>query len=68
MLPSTPSISLLVLLSVLAPCAIAVPNLNIIWFSWDPCDTILHAAVSDYTAANVTIDCIPISDWYSTCK
>ncbi len=39
------------------------PELSIIWFAWPPCD-LLDRITDDYEAADVTVTCVPIGQWF----
>jgi len=41
------------------------PDLQIVWFSWPPCEA-LGTLVSKYPDANVTVKCVPIGQWHDT--
>ena len=38
-------------------------ELTIIWFAWPPCD-LLDTITDDYEAAEVTVTCVPIEQWF----
>jgi len=39
------------------------PNLQIIWFAWQPCDLLTKLA-KDYADANVETRCVPLNQWH----
>jgi len=46
-----------------APAEVA--DLSILWFAWQPCEA-LGELSGQYDGANVTVNCVPIGDWYNT--
>ena len=40
-------------------------DLSIIWFAWQPCEALGELAAR-YDEANVTVNCVPIAEWYNT--
>jgi multiple sugar transport system substrate-binding protein len=53
-----------VLLMALAPVSAQETELSIVWFAWAPCN-LLSEIAAEYEAANVTVSCVDISQWYS---
>ncbi len=41
------------------------PELSILWFAWQPCEALAELS-GQYEGANVTVNCVPIGDWYNT--
>ena len=42
-----------------------MPELTVIWFAWQPCEA-LGELSSRYEGAKVTVNCVPIAEWYNT--
>ena len=40
-------------------------DLTILWFAWQPCEA-LGELSAQYEGANVTVNCVPIGEWYNT--
>ena len=40
-------------------------DLTVLWFAWQPCEA-LGELSSQYEGANVTVNCVPIGEWYNT--
>jgi len=40
-------------------------DLSVLWFAWQPCEA-LGELSGRYEGANVTVNCVPIGDWYNT--
>ncbi|MEM9953066.1 MAG: extracellular solute-binding protein [Chloroflexota bacterium] len=57
--------SLVLLLSFVFPTTAQDTELSIVWFAWPPCD-LLDTITDDYEGATVTVDCVPIGQWFDT--
>ncbi len=43
----------------------AMAELSILWFAWQPCEALTELS-SRYEGATVSVNCVPISEWYNT--
>ena len=47
------------------PVAEEMPELTALWFAWQPCEALGELAAM-YEDATVTVNCVPIAEWYNT--
>jgi multiple sugar transport system substrate-binding protein len=47
------------------PVAEEKPELTALWFAWQPCEALGELAAM-YEDATVTVNCVPIAEWYNT--
>ena len=40
-------------------------DLSILWFAWQPCEALAELS-GRYEGANVSVNCVPIGEWYNT--
>ena len=60
---ATPVAMLVMLLSLMIPASAQDTELSIVWFAWPPCD-LLDTITDDYEGATVTVNCVPIGQWF----
>lgn len=58
-------VAMLAVFSLSFPASAQDTELSIVWFAWPPCD-LLDTITDDYEAATVTVDCVPLPQWFDT--